>query len=812
MRELPRGTVTFLFTDIEGSTRLLHELGAEGYAERLAEHRRVLREAFERCGGVEVDTQGDAFFVAFPTAPGALEAAREAQEGLGLPVRMGLHTGTPVLTEEGYVGADVHRAARIAAAGHGRQVLVSAATAALVDSGGLLDLGEHRLKDLSAPERIFQLGGGEFPTLRTLYRTNLPVPATPFLGREHELGEVLELLMRDDGRLLTLTGAGGSGKTRLALQAAGEAAEAYPDGVWWVPLAPLTDPADVGPAAARVLGGGGSLSELVGGRRMLLLLDTFEHVVEAAPEIAAVLAECPHSDVLVTSRERLRVKGEQVYPVPVLARAEAREFFLARARAVQPDFEPDEHLDELCERLDDLPLALELAAARVSLLTAAQLLERLGGRLDLLRGGRDAETRQQTLRATIEWSYELLEPDEQRLLAALSVFRGGWTLEAAEQVADADLERMQSLLDKSLICRWESGRFGMLVTIREFAAEKLSEEQHEALQRRLLEYLLELFEHANLHPHASGPPRIRSAQEERANADEALASAIESGDVRAGLRLLELLEMYWVTNDPFGARERVDALLALAGDELDPGVRARALRLRGGTFDMTGRFDLSEGEYVQARELARSAGDVAEAIHLTHRIAMSLLQRGEVEQAKGLMSEALLTSRERGDRRGEAVALGGLAGVALRRGELDEGIRLSYESAGIAGEVGFVWWRGLTLATLGSSLRGSDPEHAERALVEGVEILASVGDRTNVPGALLEVAMLAAAAGDPVRAGTLWGAVEAHAAREPRPTTAAVLEAHAAELEPVWGAAFEEARRQGRTLSLEEAVEYVLGP
>ncbi len=357
MSELPRGTVTFLFTDIEGSTRLLHELGAEAYGAALAEHRRVLRKAFDRYGGVEVDTQGDAFFVAFPTAPGALEAAREAQDGLGGPVRMGLHTGTPLLTEDGYVGADIHRAARIAAAGHGRQVLVSAATAALVDASELRDLGEHRLKDLSAPERIYQLGDTEFAALKTLHRTNLPIPATPFLGRDHELGEARELLARADVRLLTLTGAGGSGKTRLALQAAGEAADAYPDGVWWVPLAPLADPADVAAAATRALGGGGTLAEVVDGRRLLLLLDNFEHVVEAAPEVSALLMECPHADVLVTSRERLRMQGEQVYPVPVLERVEARRLFVARAQAAQPDFEPDEHVDELCERLDNLPLA-----------------------------------------------------------------------------------------------------------------------------------------------------------------------------------------------------------------------------------------------------------------------------------------------------------------------------------------------------------------------------------------------------------------------------------------------------------------------
>jgi hypothetical protein len=257
VRELPTGTVTFVFTDIEGSTRLLDELGAESYADALAEHRRLLREAFVRRGGVEVDTQGDAFFYAFATAPAALEAAQEAQQGLAsgpIRVRIGIHTGTPHLTEEGYVGADVHRAARIAACGHGGQTLVSASAAVLAAGDALRDLGEHRLKDLSAAERIYQLGTDDFPPLKTLYQTNLPVSATPFLGRTKELGEVTELLDRDEVRLLTLTGTGGTGKTRLALQAAGLASDAYPDGVWWVPLAALRDPALVLPTAARTLG------------------------------------------------------------------------------------------------------------------------------------------------------------------------------------------------------------------------------------------------------------------------------------------------------------------------------------------------------------------------------------------------------------------------------------------------------------------------------------------------------------------------------------------------------------------------------
>jgi predicted ATPase/class 3 adenylate cyclase len=803
VRELPRGTVTFLFTDIEGSTRLLHELGPEEYAARLAEHRRVLREAFEREGGVEVDTQGDAFFVVFPTAPGAVSAAREAQGELGLPVRMGLHTGTPLVTDEGYVGADVHRAARLAAAGHGRQVLISTATAALVESSELRDLGEHRLKDLSAPERIFQLGDGEFPPLKTLHRTNLPIPATQFLGREHELADVRQLLVREDARLLTLTGAGGSGKTRLALQAAGEVAEAYPDGVWWVPLAPLADAADVGSAAARVLGGGGTLPELVDGRRLLLVLDNFEHVVEAAPEVAAVLAECPRADVLVTSRERLRVQGEHVYPVPVLERAEARQLFVTRARAARPNFEPDEHLDELCSRLDDLPLALELAAARSALLSSEQLLERLGNRLDLLRGGRDAETRQQTLRATTEWSYELLEPDERRLFSALSVFRGGWTLEAAEQVARADLELMQSLVDKSLVRRWESGRLGMLETIREFAAEQLSDEEHDALLQRLLDYLLELFEEANLRPQSRGEPRMDVAQEERPNVDVVLRWAI-AADPLAGLRLLELEEMYWFTNDPIRARGHVDVLVAAAGAELDPARHARALRLRGATWEFVGRADLAELEYARAIEVFESVGDEVEVGHLMLRIANDALDQGDIERAKRLADGALEADRP--------LALHILGRIAFDEKDAERAARLAREAADAADAEGKAWFRGVTLFGASERLLAlGELETAQQFFTEGLELLRSTRDLVNLPIALAAGAALASQLGDPVRAGTLWGAAEADGERAPRPTTTATLTEYEPYLEPVRGEAFDAARSQGRTLSLEQAVAYALG-
>ena len=348
-RNLPSGTVTFLFTDVEGSTRLLHELGAEAYAHALAEHRDLIREACASKGGVEVDTQGDAFFFAFPTAPGALAAASGLVEALAsgrVRVRVGVHTGTPLLTEEGYIGDDVHRAARIAAGGHGGQVLVSASTAILVETE-LTDLGEHRFKDLSAPERVFQLGDVEFPKLKSLYQTNLPVPATPFLGREHELREVVSLLARDDVRLCTLTGAGGTGKTRLAVQAAAEVAELFPDGIFWVPLAPLRDPGLVLATVAEVMefreqvgkSPLESLAAALAGKRMLLVLDNAEHLLPAlASDVAALGAAVPtidsRRDEQRAAADRTRARLSRCRPSPM--RTASASFTLAPVPWIRP--------------------------------------------------------------------------------------------------------------------------------------------------------------------------------------------------------------------------------------------------------------------------------------------------------------------------------------------------------------------------------------------------------------------------------------------------------------------------------------------
>ena len=363
--DLPSGTVTFLFTDMEGSTGLLHELGAERYAEALAEHRSVIRTACAAHGGVEVDTQGDAFFVAFPTAPGAVGAAKHAVNELSsgpIRVRFGIHTGTPQVWEEGYVGVDVHQAARIAAAGHGGQVLLSASTAALVGGEELRDLGEHRLKDIPDAVSIFQLGEESFPPLRTISNTNLPRPASSFVGREAVMREVLERIERSAAP--HLTGPGGTGKTRLALEVAGSLVPEYKAGVFWVGLASLRDPALVAETIAQVLGAKDGLAEHVGERKLLLLLDNLEQVIEAAPGLAELLEHCPNLVLLCTSRELLRVRGEVDYAVPPLGSPEAVTLFCERGQ-----LESSDEIAELCARLDNLPLAVELAAARTKALT-----------------------------------------------------------------------------------------------------------------------------------------------------------------------------------------------------------------------------------------------------------------------------------------------------------------------------------------------------------------------------------------------------------------------------------------------------------
>ena len=734
--------MTFLFTDVEGSTRLLHELGAEGYAEALAEHRRVLRGAFDAHNGVEVDTQGDAFFVAFPTAPGALAAAAASLNGLAggpISVRMGLHTGTPLLTEEGYVGEDVHRAARIAAAGHGGQVLVSASTAALLEPSGsepqtaLRDLGMHRLKDLSAAERIYQLGEDGFPALKSLYRTNLPVPATPFLGRDAELAEVGALLARPDVRLLTLTGPGGTGKTRLALQAAAEASDAYPHGVFWVPLAPLRDPQLVMQSAAQAIGAEDGLADHITDRSILLLLDNFEHVVEAASDVASLLTACPNLQVLVTSRERLRVRGEQTWPVPPLAEKDGAELFAARARAVDPSFTPGPAVAELCARLDELPLAIELAAARTAVFSPEQLLRRLSQRLDHLKGDRDADPRQQTLRATIEWSHDLLSDEEQQLFRLLSVFAGGCIYESAEQITDADPDTLQSLLDKSLLRKRDDAtgepRYWMLETISEYAAERLEDSgEAEEMRDRHADHFLALAEEAdpNLREVALRGPVgepgkwLDRLEAEHDNLRAALDRLGAEGETQLVLRMAGALVEFWFAN--YHWVELSSRLLsALAADERPTAARAKALvgasdtlgmnedlagarryadealdlyRMlgdRSGTADalwrIGGTFDNQVAALpflAEALSLFREIGDPDSVMGVTRLLASLYKGSGDFDRARPLYVANLSHAREVDNTLREAQSLGALALIAADQGQSGEALSLAAEHLPIA--------------------------------------------------------------------------------------------------------------------------------
>ena len=413
---------------------------------------------------------------------------------------MGIHTGEPTVTSEGYVGMDVHRAARICAAGHGRQVLVSETTERLLAGADLRDLGEHRLKDLGRPLRLFQLGDEDFPPPRTLNRTNLPAQPSPLVGRDRELTDIEQLVR--EGRVVTLTGPGGSGKTRLALQTAAELVDEFPDGVFWVPLAVVFDPDLVLPSIAQAAGLRGDPAAEIGGREMLFVLDNFEQVIEAAPRLSALLELCPRLRLLVTSREVLRIAGERDYDVDPLAEPDAVELFRERAFSA----EPIEAVREICARLDGLPLAIELAAARTRLLPPDRLLERLDQVLPLLTGGRrDAPERQRTLRSTIEWSHALLDKHEQQAFRRLAVFPGGFTVETAEEVCEVEIDVLESLVEKSLVRRWAGGRLGMLETIRELAEEKLADSgEAPDLHRKNAEYFTELACSANLQVESIG--------------------------------------------------------------------------------------------------------------------------------------------------------------------------------------------------------------------------------------------------------------------------------------------------------------------
>jgi predicted ATPase/class 3 adenylate cyclase len=815
-RALPRGTVTFLFTDIEGSTRLLEEL-RNVYADALAEHRRALREAFTAKGGVEVDTQGDAFFFAFERAKDAIAAAADAQLALAegpIQVRIGIHTGEPIVNDEGYVGIDVHRAARIADAGHGGQVLLSGTTHDLLESSvELRDLGEHRLKDLSRPLRLYQLGGRDFPPLRTLDQVDLPVQLTPLIGRSRELQEAGALLR--EHRQLTLVGPGGCGKTRMALQLAAEHARDFEHGVFWVPLETLRDSELIQPTIARAVGAKGDLADHLRSKQVLLLLDNFEHVVEGSPRLAELLRAAPRVKVLVTSRSALRLSGEQEYPVPPLVEEDAVALFVERASSFDPAFERDDSVAEICRRLDGLPLAVELAAARVKALEPSAILARLEQRLDLLTGGpRDAPEHQRTLRATIEWSHDLLDASEQGLFAQLSVFAGGWLLEAAEEVCGTDLETLGRLIDKSLVRR-ESGRFRMLETVREYALERLEESGHgESMRERHASHFLALAETGGSTPVGGGEVETMEALEhEHDNFRASFAWLHAGGNVEAQLRLGVALGNY--------ARVRgyaVEVLSwleqALAGDkgEGPAELRLQALFWASNLAQRQG-LERSAALAEECVALARSLDD-DRLLGLPLTRLGNALTETDPQRARNALIESRSLHEKHGDRIGVAWATHSLGLNALTRGDDQEALLFLEESVKMFRECGSEGMIANALCDLGFVELRLRPERARAALTESLRLSMKVGWKEAAANCL--VGMAGAARGDPELRTRLLGAASAaseSAGIAIEPYGLAVQERAMAEARADLGEeAFAKAWEQGAQMELDEAVSLALAP
>ena len=808
-QDLPTGTVTFLFTDVEESTKLLHELGSEAYAEALAEHRSIVREACAAEGGVEVDTQGDAFFFAFASAPGAVAAAQAITDALApslIHLRIGLHTGTPLVTDEGYVGDDVHFAARLGASGHGGQVVLSKRTRELVDGLSLADLGEHRLKDVEGAVSIFQLGSESFPPLKTISNTNLPRPASSFVGRNAELDEVLSQL-GSGARLLTLTGTGGSGKTRLALEAATMLVPSYKAGVFWVGLASLRDPALVTETIAQTLGARDGLAEHIAERELLLLLDNLEQVVEAAPELSRLLQACPNLTLLCTSRELLRVQGEVEYAVPPLASPEAVSLFCERSRLA-----PSDEIARLCARVDNLPLAVELAAARTNALSPAQIRDRLTSRLDLLKGGRDADPRQQTLRATIGWSYDLLSEEEQRRFRALAVFAGGCTLEAAEEVADASLDTLQSLVEKSLL-RFADERYWMLETIREYAGERL-QESGEAAAPRLshAEWYCEVAERlGGMPPHRRLDDDFGSLPDEMDNVRSALAWALESGNDELALRFGPACLRYWMDRALFHEAISWFERSTLRAADAPPRVRLDALRAAGViAFWVLADTALADERWSQALTLAQELPDTEEIVSWIERMRAGVAwDRGDLELALTLLEQNLAKAREKGSRTQEADFLPIIGAVLGDLGRLEEAQSVVRQAEEVYLELGdHVGVAGLLGQRGDLALDRGELSKAAELYYEYLEALDRLGggphgDR-DVAYGLAGLASVLAERGHDEDAARIWGAVCAAEEALGFRMIASDRRRHEKRLVPL-----EDTRSwiKGRALTLEEAIE-----
>jgi predicted ATPase/class 3 adenylate cyclase/DNA-binding CsgD family transcriptional regulator len=787
--DVPMGTVTLLFTDIEGSTLLLQHVG-EQYSYVLAQCRQVLRTAFQEFHGHEVDTQGDAFFFAFARATDAVSAAVAAQrtlashtwpEGAAVRVRIGLHSGEPQRTANGYVGLDVHFAARIMSAGHGGQVLLSQTTRHLVEHHllagvSLRDLGEHRLKDFPQKSQLFQLVIADLPTdfppLKTLdtHPHNLSVQPTPLIGREREAAAVQQILLSEDVRLLTLTGPGGSGKTRLGLHVAAELSGHFTDGIFFVNLAPISDAELVVPTIAQTLGVKESptqsmveqLQAFLQEKLLLLVLDNFEQVVSAAPQLSDLLAGCSQLKLLVTSRTVLHLSAEHTFAVPplslpdlnslpdpvTLSQYEAVALFIARAQALKSDFYVSNAnapaVAEICTRLDGLPLAIELAAARITLLPPPALLSRLGQRLAVLTSGvRDAPARQQTLRKTIDWSYRLLDADEQRLFRRLSVFVGGCTLEAIEAMCAAldiqtaaisVLDGVASLIDKSLLpqIKQEAAepRVVMLETIREYGQEALAASgEAEVTRQAHAAYYQALAEAAeqdwNRPQQALWFARLEKAHE---NLRAAMNWLLEQGETEMALRLGTALWWFWYAQEHLHEGWNVLERALERSEGVAAPLRARALWATGSLAASLGHVERGEVLCQESLALFRAIGNTRGMGDATFHLAHIAFARWDLAAARKRFEESLVFLRETGNKTLTAWALGALALVVLYQGEYARVHPLAGQARAICREIGDTTGVTMSLITLArTAFWQGDLLRAQSLAEEGLARAAETG-------------------------------------------------------------------------------------
>jgi predicted ATPase/class 3 adenylate cyclase len=841
-RSLPTGTIAFVFTDIEGSTALAQSLDSERWGAALQRHRELIRAAVAAHGGVEDKTEGDGFLIVFPRTSDAVAAVVDAQKALAaepwpddaqIRVRMGIHTGDGRLDADGeYVGPDVNRAARVAAAGHGGQVLVSETTSSLISEDlpagvTLRGLGEHRLKDLR-PERLCQLVveglRADFPPIRSLDRrpNNLPTQLTSFVGRQAELAEAERLL--GTTRLLTMTGPGGTGKTRLSLQLAANVSHRFKDGTWFVALEPVRDPGLIAGTILTTLGlvesGGRSardvLADWLATRQALLVLDNFEQVIEGGRVVADLLRAAPELSVIVTSRAPLRVSGEQEYPVPglpapvdVLALSdleklnlpagarqldaasitayEAVRLFIARAVGVRPDFrvtnENAPAVAGIAARLHGMPLAIELAAARVKLLSPDAILERLEHQLGVLSAGsRDLPERQQTLRGAIAWSHELLAPGERRLLARASIFVGGCELDSAEAVcgpaAELDgldvLDGLMSLADQSLVRAEEvdgETRFRMLDTIREFAAERLSESgERETIEARHTTTYLALAEDASRKLSGDDQRRwLGRIERDHDNIRAVLDRSTASGDADTAIRLAFAMWRYWQKRGHLAeARRRLQAIADQPWSRDDPVLRARLLEALGGVAWWQADLATMGPSYAEALRIWEEVGDKAEIANALYndsfRYAVTGNPRDGDPERLGFaqMQRSRDLAAEIGDEHARANALWGIGNWRYFNEADDNGAHDFEEARDVFGRLGDRTMEGWSYHMLGTAqLKTRDIDGARTNVVRAMQLFHQFGDVAGITLALDDFASIAMAEDDLPRAARLWGAARA---------------------------------------------------